>query len=187
MKYQSQVLAMIGIVLGSTSLGIGFSAQETTDKQVRVPDVRNLTPEIARQKIHLSQLKNVQGKFYLTRANWRPELIEGKVYLQTPQPGTRSKTQATVATWIFLLASSKQKIVSTPDLKQTTLTAAKSTLSKVGLDIMIVDVPTLPSGIALQPEQIIDQYPRPNQKVLTETTVLVHVFRPQKDESGNGK
>jgi beta-lactam-binding protein with PASTA domain len=146
--------------------------------EVRVPDVRGQRPEIARQLLRLRELEAVEGQFFVATKNWRYDLTEGYVYLQTPRPLTRSAPGATVALWTFHRAPSSRPVTAVPEVIGRAGEQAGEDLKAAALPAMIVEVDEMPEGHNAKPGTVVDQYPRAGQKVYEGTSVLIHVFQP---------
>lgn len=158
-------------------------AQGAPPLATRVPEIRGRSVEEARQCLRLRWLDGVGGKFFLHPRDWRRDLTAGYVYMQTPQPGTPSRSGARVGYWRFFPAPEEAEIVTVPLLLGKPGNDALQEIRVLKLDFMYAKTPTPPEDYSGSDETftVVDQYPRDGQPVYEGTTILLHVYYPEKD------
>ena len=146
------------------------TAAQGSAVRVAVPDLRGKPQRVARQLVRVRDLEPVSGKFYIADHNWRKGIKPEHVMMQTPHPSTPVSAGSVVALWTFVKASSAQKVIKMPDLRGMSHAEVVSKLQELNLPLM--------SAKASEPKRdesgrVKDQYPKPDQRILTGTSVFV--------------
>jgi hypothetical protein len=126
----------------------------------------------ARQLAGLAGCELMLGEFFIAPNNWRDDLLPDVVYLQSPQPLTPVKPGTILACWTFRKAAADQRIVTMPDLRKLSWEEAQERLGELKLPLLLPSSAAEPS-VPAATGTVKDQYPRPAQKILEGTAVLL--------------
>ena len=131
-----------------------------------VPNLAGERVDIARQLATLADLKSVVGAYQIAAHNWRDDLRPGVVYLQSAQPGDPLPRKSHIALWTFVRAAEGAPIVTMPDLRGLTASAAAERVKDLGLATMAGIADGLQDGAT-----VADQFPSAGDSLIVGTSV----------------
>jgi beta-lactam-binding protein with PASTA domain len=161
-------LVMAAIDLGA-SLAVAADNRAVAIELRTVPRIKGSHPVEAVQRARLAELALAPGVFYIAPQNWRDDILPRTIYIQTPQPGALARVGGTVAGWTFSKASTKQSIVTMPDLRDSVWRDALQRLAELKLPLLDKENPADPESDTT----VRDQYPEPGQPVYEGTSVYL--------------
>lgn len=149
------------------------AGDEPRTEAAMVPSVKGQTVAVADQLLHLTRLHAAHGTLFIAPKNWRDDILPGRVYMQSPQPGMLVPSGDTVACWTFAKATEDQPLIDMPDLRGLSPAEAQRKLTDAGL----VPMPPAAQGTddagAEGSAKVADHYPRAGQRVYQGTSVYL--------------